>query len=109
MLFRSLFNFAALAGLASSASLKQVTSFGSNPTGLQMYIYVPDKLAAEPAVIVAVSQKEEGLMDFTEVLTLRHPSCTLVGDRRPDGTPAPSSLHTPISLASSSSTPARPR
>ncbi|KAK3900513.1 Alpha/Beta hydrolase protein [Staphylotrichum tortipilum] len=54
MLFKSLFNFAALVGLASSASLKQVTSFGSNPTGLQMYIYVPDKLAAQPAVIVAL-------------------------------------------------------
>jgi acetylxylan esterase len=64
MLFKSLFNFTALAGLASSASLKQVTSFGSNPTGLQMYIYVPDKLAAQPAVIVAVSRTMGRLVDF---------------------------------------------
>ncbi|KAI0536208.1 Alpha/Beta hydrolase protein [Xylaria digitata] len=30
-----------------------VTSFGSNPTGLQMYIYVPDKVTQKPPVIVA--------------------------------------------------------
>jgi poly(3-hydroxybutyrate) depolymerase len=55
MLLRSVLNLAAFAGLASSASLKQVTNFGANPTGLQMYLYVPDKLATAPAVIVAVS------------------------------------------------------
>ncbi|KAF2118091.1 Alpha/Beta hydrolase protein [Lophiotrema nucula] len=38
----------------SAASLKQVTGFGTNPTGLQMYIYVPDKLAASPPVIVGL-------------------------------------------------------
>ncbi len=54
MMLQSLLKFAAFVGLASSASLKQVTSFGANPTGIQMYIYVPDKLAASPAVIVAV-------------------------------------------------------
>lgn len=54
-LLQSLTNIAALAGLAQSASLQQVSNFGDNPTGLQMYAYVPDKLAASPAVIVAVS------------------------------------------------------
>jgi len=47
---------AAFAGLAWGASLKPVTSFGANPTSLQMYLYVPDKLAEKPPVIVAVSQ-----------------------------------------------------
>jgi poly(3-hydroxybutyrate) depolymerase len=55
MLLRSALSFVASAGLAMSASLRQVTNFGANPTGLQMYLYVPDKLAASPAVIVAVS------------------------------------------------------
>jgi len=44
----------ATASLAMGASLQAVTGFGKNPTNIQMYIYVPDKLAAKPAVIVAV-------------------------------------------------------
>jgi len=55
MLFRSLFVFAASAGLTSCASLKAITDFGSNPTDIQMSIYVPDKVAANPAIIVSVS------------------------------------------------------
>jgi acetylxylan esterase len=58
MLVHSVFNVAALAGVALGASLKQVSNFGSNPTGLQMYTYVPDKLAAAPPVIVAVRQQK---------------------------------------------------
>ena len=53
-----LFSFitsAAFASVALGATLKPVTSFGENPTSIQMYIYVPDKLATKPAVIVAVS------------------------------------------------------
>jgi precorrin isomerase len=38
-----------------AASLQQVTNFGNNPTSIQMYIYVPNQVAAKPAVIVAVS------------------------------------------------------
>ena len=50
----------ALSGLASASSLlkrgslQQVTNFGSNPSGTKMYIYVPNKLAAKPPVIVAI-------------------------------------------------------
>jgi len=40
--------------LAPRASLQHVTSFGSNPSNTQMYIYVPDKLATNPAIIVAI-------------------------------------------------------
>jgi hypothetical protein len=36
------------------SALVQVTDFGGNPTGLQMYINVPAKLATKPAVILAV-------------------------------------------------------
>ncbi len=37
------------------ASLTAVASFGANPTKINMNIYVPDKVAAKPAIIVAVS------------------------------------------------------
>ena len=36
------------------AALVSVSDFGDNPTELQMSIYVPDKLATKPAVILAV-------------------------------------------------------
>ncbi|MFF5105786.1 PHB depolymerase family esterase [Streptomyces sp. NPDC000134] len=36
------------------ATLTEVTNFGSNPSNLQMYLYVPEKVAANPAVLVAV-------------------------------------------------------
>ncbi|MFD1048380.1 alpha/beta hydrolase family esterase, partial [Kibdelosporangium lantanae] len=39
---------------ASAASLTQVTDFGTNPSNLQMYEYVPNTVAARPAVLVAV-------------------------------------------------------
>ncbi|KAK4193234.1 Alpha/Beta hydrolase protein [Podospora australis] len=45
---------AALAGLSSAASLTQVSNFGSNPSGARMYIYVPDRLASNPAIVTAV-------------------------------------------------------
>ncbi|MEV4749312.1 PHB depolymerase family esterase [Streptosporangium sp. NPDC049248] len=39
---------------AAAASLTQVTGFGNNPTNLNMYIYVPDRVAARPAMLVMV-------------------------------------------------------
>jgi poly(hydroxyalkanoate) depolymerase family esterase len=39
---------------AAAASLTQVTSFGNNPGGAQMYIYVPDVHPANPAILVAL-------------------------------------------------------
>jgi hypothetical protein len=44
-----------LPSMALSASLVRVPDFGSNPSNAQMYIYVPDKLASNPAIVVAVS------------------------------------------------------
>jgi poly(hydroxyalkanoate) depolymerase family esterase len=43
-----------LAAPASAASLTQVTNFGTNPGGAQMYIYVPDTRPANPAILVAL-------------------------------------------------------
>jgi acetylxylan esterase len=39
---------------ASAASLTEVTNFGPNPTNLRMYEYVPNNVAARPAIVVAV-------------------------------------------------------
>ncbi|HET6707321.1 PHB depolymerase family esterase [Amycolatopsis sp.] len=39
---------------ASAATLTRVTDFGSNPSNLNMYTYVPDRVAARPALLVAI-------------------------------------------------------
>ena len=39
---------------ARAASLVEVTGFGTNPSNLRMYLYVPDNVAPRPAVVVAV-------------------------------------------------------
>jgi len=39
---------------ALSSTLQQVTSFGPNPTGLQMFEYVPATVSAHPAVVVVL-------------------------------------------------------
>ena len=39
---------------APTAALTEITNFGTNPSNLQMYLYVPDSVAANPAVVVAV-------------------------------------------------------
>ncbi|KAL4879863.1 Alpha/Beta hydrolase protein [Aspergillus karnatakaensis] len=43
-----------LTPLTTAAILRRVLSFGSNPGNNEMYIYVPDNLAPNPAVIVAL-------------------------------------------------------
>jgi acetylxylan esterase len=40
--------------LVKRASLRQVSNFGANPSGAKMFIYVPDRVAAKPPVIVAI-------------------------------------------------------
>jgi len=42
------------AGPASAATLTQVTNFGTNPSNLNMYVYVPATVTAHPAILVAV-------------------------------------------------------
>jgi acetylxylan esterase len=42
------------ASLQPRASLQQVNNFGNNPTGTQMFIYVPAKVAAKPAILLGV-------------------------------------------------------
>ncbi|QUF04635.1 PHB depolymerase family esterase [Actinosynnema pretiosum subsp. pretiosum] len=39
---------------ARAASLVEVTGFGANPSGLRMHLYVPDRVASRPAVLLAV-------------------------------------------------------
>ena len=39
---------------AQAASLVTVSSFGNNPGGLDMSVFVPDSLPAKPAIVVAV-------------------------------------------------------
>jgi acetylxylan esterase len=56
LVFPTLFFLANGAAIASPA-LVSVANFGSNPTNLQMSIYVPAKLATDPAIIVAVSNE----------------------------------------------------
>lgn len=44
----------AMSSLASAASLTQVSNWGNTDNGVSMYIYVPDRVATKPPVIVAV-------------------------------------------------------
>ena len=39
---------------AAAATLQEITGFGANPTNLRMHLYVPDRLPANPALLVAV-------------------------------------------------------
>lgn len=41
---------------AASGSLVQVTSFGTNPTGLQMWLYVPPSVKPHPPILLALHQ-----------------------------------------------------
>jgi poly(hydroxyalkanoate) depolymerase family esterase len=39
---------------AAAASLTQVTNFGTNPTNLQMYVYVPNNVKPNPSILLAL-------------------------------------------------------
>jgi acetylxylan esterase len=39
---------------SAAASLQEVTGFGNNPSNAKMYLYVPDRPAASPPVLVAI-------------------------------------------------------
>src|SRR4051812_43840366 len=40
------------APVASAATLTQITNFGTNPTNINMFLYVPDKVVAKPPILV---------------------------------------------------------
>jgi acetylxylan esterase len=40
-----------------NGALTRVSNFGNNPTGLEMNINLPSKLAQKPGIILAVSQR----------------------------------------------------
>src|SRR5258708_38855312 len=39
---------------SAAASLVQVSNFGTNPTGLQMWLYVPPNVKPHPAILLAL-------------------------------------------------------
>src|SRR5947209_16197329 len=39
---------------AAAGSLVQVTNFGANPTGLQMWLYVPPSVKPHPPILLAL-------------------------------------------------------
>jgi poly(hydroxyalkanoate) depolymerase family esterase len=39
---------------SAAATLTRITGFGTNPSNLNMYVYVPDRLASQPALLVLV-------------------------------------------------------
>lgn len=53
-LLTSLFHPIAAHVAKRSGSLQQITDFGDNPTGVGMYIYVPNNLASNPGIVVAI-------------------------------------------------------
>jgi len=109
MMFTNVLGLVATATVGLGASLQQVSSWGANPTKIQMFIYVPDKLAASPPVVVAVSAPfPASAPSELSGLTAPHSSTPAVaagagGSREPPAWP-----RSPTSRASSSSTPARP-
>jgi hypothetical protein len=52
-------------------ALVSVANFGANPTNLQMSIYVPAKLATDPAIIVAVSNQPGWFYLVADVVLFR--------------------------------------
>ena len=41
-------------GKALTSSLVQITNFGTNPSGLGMYVYIPTTVKAKPPILVVV-------------------------------------------------------
>ncbi|RDW73638.1 hypothetical protein BP5796_07080 [Coleophoma crateriformis] len=53
-MWSTILSLAVLIPSVLGAALTQVTNFGSNPTNVSMYIYVPDNVVANPPIIVAL-------------------------------------------------------
>ena len=52
--FAWLLGTAIVAPTAQAATITQITSFGSNPTGIGMYLYTPANVVAKPPILVGV-------------------------------------------------------
>lgn len=46
--------FLLLVSVPQAASLKEITNFGSNPSNLKMFLYVPDNVKTHPAILVGL-------------------------------------------------------
>lgn len=49
---------------ASAAQLSQITDFGNNPSNIEMYLYVPDNLPPEPAMVLGIHWCTGSAQDF---------------------------------------------
>jgi poly(hydroxyalkanoate) depolymerase family esterase len=49
---------------AHAASLQEVRDFGYNPSGIRMFVYVPNNVAAKPAVVVGIHWCHGTAQDF---------------------------------------------
>jgi acetylxylan esterase len=54
----------AIASPAAAASLQEITDFGDNPSGIKMFLYVPDNVAEHPAILVGVHWCHGTAQDF---------------------------------------------
>jgi hypothetical protein len=109
MFLRTFLGLAATATTGLGASLQQVNSFGDNPTNIQMFIYVPDTVAPNPAIIVAVSKRTPTPTTVPRRADKRNApnSSTPAAAVDSSGSAGPSSPRTPTATASSWCTPAR--
>lgn len=104
-MLRPLVGIMAHAAVVLGASLQEVTDFGSNPTGLQMFTYIPDELAASRPVVVAVSSPRPSPPTYYIRTQVRHRrptdfgSCMAVSAPQIASSPKATSPATPTSVA----------
>ena len=102
-MLKSVFLAALAAAPCLGAGLTQVTNFGTNPTGIQVYAYVPSSVKSKPTIIVGVSPSLARGTDSEAVLTKpRLCSCT-PAVAPPQSSTAQQRCHrTPTNMAGSS-------
>ncbi|KAF4775669.1 PHB depolymerase family esterase [Colletotrichum scovillei] len=66
----TLLNLALGAEVVPRATFTEVTDYGSNPTGTRMWLYVPQNLAAKPAVVTPYTR--DNCWDVASKMTLTH-------------------------------------
>lgn len=64
--------FSGFSIVVSAAALTEVTEFGPNPTGLKMFLYVPDNIVANPRVLVGVHWCHGTAQDFYNANTYKY-------------------------------------
>jgi poly(hydroxyalkanoate) depolymerase family esterase len=72
--------------------LREVTGFGSNPGALRMFMYVPERLAASPALVVALHGCTQNATSYDHgsgwsTLASRHGFVVLLPEQQPANNP----------------------